>query len=242
MDTRDLIISRMTRNKETFCEFFDMLYNAGLSEITYDYRDDDNFSFRRINDAVGINDISVYFADPEYFDNIVKSSDGAGQISVITPTDTDFSKYAADWNMPKRRQFCKSAPSEEPTSDGISLLDSSHAEIMKNCTSDRARDYFGMAVEYGGECYAIIDGGIRCFLSALVTKKSNSVEINWIYTEPEYREKGYASELLRKVSNRFASDGLTVTYHCAESNIASAKTAIKSGFIETDTEIIFERK
>ena len=99
-----------------------------------------------------------------------------------------------------------------------------------------------MSIEFGGECYAIIDGCIRCFLSTLVTKKSNSVEIGWIYTEPEYREKGYASELLKKVSDRYASEGLTVTYHCAESNIASAKTALKSGFIETDTEIIFERK
>ena len=99
-----------------------------------------------------------------------------------------------------------------------------------------------MAVEYGGDCYAIIDGEIRCFLNTLVTKKSGMVEVVWIYTEPQYRNKGFASELLKNVSDHYASDGLTVTYHCADSNIASAKTALKSGFIETATEIIFERK
>lgn len=242
MNPYDLIISRMSRDKEVFCEFFSILYNKGACELVCDYRDDDNFSFRRKSDVVGINDITVYFTDPAYFDSIMSTSDGANIISIITPTDFDFSKYSSDWNINKRRQFCKSDASETSTMDGATLLVASHADMMNSCTSGTARNNYEMAMAFGADCYAIIYDRIRCFLSTLVTKKSNSVEIAWIYTEPEYREKGYASELLKKVSDRYASEGLTVTYHCAESNIASAKTALKSGFTETDTEIIFERK
>lgn len=242
MNTYELIISRMSRDKESFCEFFANLYSGGKCEIICDYRDEDNFSFRRINPAFGLNDITVYFTDSEYFDRIMSATDGANIISVLTPTDTDFSKYSSEWNINKRRQFCKSIASESPASDGITLLDATHADLMNSCTSDRARNYYAMAVEFGDECHAVIDGGIRSFIGTSVVKKSGMIEICWIYTEPGYREKGYASELLKKVSDRYASEGLIVTYHCAESNIASAKTALKSGFIETDTEIVFERK
>ena len=242
MNTYELIISRMTQDKEAFCDFFANLYNCGKSEIICDYRDDDNFSFRRINPAFGLNDITIYFTDPDYFNGIMSASDGANIISLVTPTDADFSKFSAEWNINKRRQFCKSIASESPATDGITLLDASHSDLMSACTSDRARDYYGMAVQYGDDCYAVIDGNIRSFIGTSMVKKSGMIEICWIYTEPDYREKGYASELLKKVSDRYASEGLTVTYHCAESNIASAKTALKSGFIETDTEIIFERK
>ena len=231
-----------TNEKQKFCEFLACLYNCGMCEVFVDYRDDNNFCFHRRAEQFGINDLYIYFEDINYFDSVIRLYEGLTTVSIITPLDLDTNKYENDWKISVRRQFYKDKASKTAISNNYTQLNKSHISIIDSSTSDTVKCNYNMALEYDGENYAVLSDKLFCFLSTSKTEKADLIEIDWIYTEPQHRKKGYATQLLEDVSNYYLSKGLLVTYHCSKENLASANTAVKSGFVETSEEIIFERK
>lgn len=243
MNAFEMIESRCLGNKEAFCEFLACIYNKGRCEISADFKDDSHFYFQRKDEAFGINDASVFSDDTDYIDSILRSCEGLQQVSIISSNGFDMKKYEAEWKVCVRRQFYKnSVQSGDSSIESCTQLDKSHSSVIEASSSETVKRNYAMAMDFDDECYAHVDGGLICFLSTSPNKKVNAMEINWIYTELEFRNKGYASDLLSKVSDYYVTQGRMLTYHCADSNTASANTALKAGFTETVNEIILERK
>lgn len=243
MNAIEMIESRCLGNKEAFCEFLACLYNKGKCEISADFKDDSHFYFQRKDEAFGINDASVFSDDTDYLDSALRSCEGLQQVSIISSNGLDMKKYEDEWKVCVRRQFYKTnVQSKNSSIDTCTRLDKSHSSVINASSSETVKNNYFMAMDFDDECYAHIDGGLICFLSTGCNKKVNAMEVNWIYTEPEYRNKGYASDLLSNVSDYYVTKGWMITYHCADSNTASANTALKSGFTETVNEIILERR
>lgn len=214
-----------------------------MCEISGDFKDDSHFYFHRKGEAIGINDASVFSDDTDYIDSVLRSCDGLQMVTVISANAIDMKKYEDEWKVSTRRQFYKdSVQSKDSSIDSCTRLDKSHSSVIEASSSETVRQNYAMAMDFDDECYAHIDGGLISFLSTAPIKKVNAIEINWIYTEPEFRNKGYASALLGKVSDYYVTKGWMLTYHCAGSNTASANTALKAGFTETVGEIILERR
>lgn len=233
----DKIEQIMKDDKETFCEFLTCFYNKGLAQIVCDYKDNKNFWFRRKNEQFGINDMFIYCEDKDYFEKNIYSFDG----SVITAiTAFEIPSVQGNWKMSKRRQFCKNKTLDN-SFDAVKLNET-HKPTIEKSVSNTTKDNFSVAVEFGETCYGIIDKELQCFASISEINKADMVEISWIHTEPKYREKGYAARLLGAVSDLYVNKGMLVTYHCDSENIASAKTALKSGFRELVTETILEKQ
>lgn len=237
------IENKCVRQKEIFCEFLTCLYNSGLCKVSFDYKDEFNFCFHRCNDSFGINDLFVYFEDDSYFDYLLYLYNGAKTISIITPISFETEKLTNEWKVSVRRQFYKKKISNNSySSEDVVLLNNEHTSMINGCTSDVVKNNYKTCMDFEEESFAIVRDQLECFLSTSKVEKANMLEVNWIYTEPAYRNKGCASKLLTSVSNVYIKKGILVTYHCNNENIASANTALKSGFIETVPEIILERK
>lgn len=235
----DQIEQIMKKDKETFCEFLTCLYNKGLAHIICEYKDDNNFWFRRVNEQFGINDMFVCCDDIDYFDKIISSFDGF-VLTAIMPFDISEAQIQDNWKISKRRQFCKSK-ADSDSCDAV-RLDASYKPLIQTSASETTKENFSLAIEYDEPCFGFFKDELCCFASVSEIKKTDITEINWIHTEPKCRNKGYASVLLRDVSNLYATKGILVTYHCDSENIASAKTALKSGFKEVAKEIVLEKR
>ena len=243
MNDFERIENKFLGNKEAFCEFLSSLYNKGMCKISVGFKDDLHFYFHRENNVFGINDLFIYSEDFDYIDSVLRSCDGLLTASIISSNGLDVKRYENEWKVSVRRQFYKNSMSSDDSSfDTYTQLDKSHSSVIEASSSETVRQNYAMAMDFDDECYAHIDGGLISFLSTCCNKKVNAIEINWIYTEPEYRNKGYAASLLSKVSDYYVSKGYMTTYHCSNNNIASANTALKAGFVETVNEIILERK
>lgn len=234
----DKIEQIMKKDKETFCEFLTCLYNKGLAQIFCEYRDDNNFWFRRVNEQFGINDMFVFCDDIDYFDKTISSFDGF-VLTAIVPFDLYGVQIQDNWKISKRRQFYKSK--SDSNSCDVVRLDASYTSLIQKSASERTKENFSLAIEYDEPCFGLFKDELCCFASVREIKKADIAEINWIHTEPPCRNKGYASVLLSGISNLYATKGMLVTYHCDSKNIASAKTALKSGFKEVAEEIVFEK-
>lgn len=243
MNVIEMIESRCLGNKEAFCEFLACLYNKGRCEISADFKDDSHFYFHRKDEAFGINDASIFSDDTDYLDSVLRSCEGLQTVGIISSNSLNTKKYEDEWKVCVRRQFYKtSALTDSSSLDTCTRLDKSHYSVIEASSSETVKQNYAMSMDFDDECYAHIDGGLISFLSTAPNKKVNAMEINWIYTEPEFRNKGYASDLLGKVSDYYVTKGWMLTYHCADSNTASANTALKAGFTETVNEIILERR
>ncbi len=243
MNDFERIENRFLGNKEDFCEFIACLYNKGMCEVTVDFKDDSHFYFHRNGEALGINDASVFSDDTDYIDSVISKCDGLQIVSIISSNGLDMKKYEGEWEVSVRRQFYKNSVLSEDSSIGdCTRLDKSHSSVINASSSETVKQNYAMAMEFDDDCYAHIDGGLKCFLSTSCNKKVNAMEVNWIYTEPNFRKKGYASDLLSRVSDYYVTKGYMLTYHCDSNNIASANTALKAGFTEAVNEIILERR
>lgn len=233
----DKIEHIMKNDKKTFCEFLTCFYNKGLAQILCEYKDNKNFWFRRVNEQFGINDMFIYCEDKDYFEKTISSFDGF----VITAITTFVvCPVQSNWKISKRRQFYKDIADSD--SCNAVRLDETHKTFVDNSVSDTTKDNYSVAIEFDESCYGLVDSELYCFASVSEVNKANITEISWMHTEPQHRNKGYAAKLLGAVSDLYVKKGMLVTYHCDSENIASAKTALKSGFKETVTEIILEKK
>ncbi len=245
MNDFERIENRFLGNKEDFCEFLACLYNKGMCEVSADFKDDSHFYFRRNGEALGINDASIFSDDTDYIDSVLSNCEGLQIVNIISSNTLDMKKYEDEWKVCTRRQFYKNSVLSELDAcirDACTRLDKSHSSFINASSSEAVKRNYAMAMDFDDECYAHIDGGLKCFLSTCCNKKVNAMEINWIYTEPEFRNKGYASDLLGKVSDYYVTKGFMLTYHCDSNNTASANTALKAGFTEAVNEIILERR
>lgn len=243
MNDFEKIENKCLGNRGLFCEFLGCLYNKGMCDISVDYKDGMNFYFHRSSEAFGINDAFICSDDSDYISGVLGSCGELTTAVIIPSGDFDTKRYENSWKVGVRRQFYKSCLSSEPVSDGGYIrLDRTHFSVISESSSDVVKRNYAMSLDFDEACYAVIDGGLKCFLSTGSNKKTNMTEITWIYTEPEYRNKGYASDLLRKVSDCCVSEGVMMTYHCRFENAASANTALKAGFTETVNEIILEKR
>ncbi len=115
--------------------------------------------------------------------------------------------------------------------------------MIQTSQSETSKQNYELSLEFGDSCYAIIsDNQLISFASVGKLEQAKLAEINWIYTEENYRRQGYGHRLLQGIINELVSDGYLVTYHCALENEASARTAIRGGMGFELDEIIFERK
>ena len=232
----DKIERIMINDKKIFCEFLTCFYNKGLTQILCNFKDNKNFWFRRINEQFGINDMFIYSSDKTFLEKAICTFDG----SVITAiTSFENLSVQGNWRISKRRQFFKNK-ADDKFGNAVKL-DETHKLLVENSISDITRTNYSLAIEFDESCYGLIDSELYCFASVSEVNKADITEISWIHTEPKHRKKGYASELLSAVSDLYANKGMLVTYHCDSENVASAKTALKSGFSEAVTEIILEK-
>ncbi len=242
MNAQKQIENICASKKEVFSEFLTCLCNCGLCEVNCYYKDEGNFYFHRHNDLFGINDLFIFFEDESFFKHTLKQYKELYTVSVITPLAIDINELNSEWKISFRRQFYKNTKTRKINTNEHVVLNKDHVNLISKSTSNTTIDNYKMSLEYDDECYAIATEELKSFLSTSKVQQQGIVEINWIYTEPQYRFGGYASRLLTEVSNLYVEKGFFVSYHCNKDNIASANTALKSGFTETNTEIILERK
>ena len=245
MDICDIskIENIMLHKKNVFCEFLTCLHNSGLCDITVDFKNDSNFCFCRSSKDFGINDLFIYFDDEAYFFNILSRYADVNCITVIPKINYDLSFFIKTWKVTQRRQFTKDKSDGLKIYNDLTELTTSHLKYIEKSTSETVKNNYAISMKFDDECYAIIkDDALYCFASVSKVETLKLAEVNWIYTEPEYRYKGCATQLLSQVADKLISKGYTVTYHCACTNVASATTALRCGFEEVTEEIVMERE
>lgn len=244
MNPKTKVMEILLAEPEKFNEFIMCLFNRGLGDIEFGYCNDQNFYYQITKKTFNINNIFIFSDDSCYFEKASKSDPNINMITLIsTEKDLDSIDFDSKWKKSIRKQFTKSKESFAPPLD-FTLLNKNHKWIIEKSESIRVKDNYELAIEYDDECYGIIyNDELVSFLS--ISKIDNEqiklAEINWIFTEPKYRKQGYAAKLLQNVSNLLLQRHYLISYHCVSSNIASAKTAFKSGMKEVIDEIIYER-
>lgn len=243
------IEAAMFRDPIKYNEFIQCYYNRGKADMAYGYKDDNNFWFRRSMPVFNMNEIYISFDDSDYLcENLQDKPELNSVTCVYAAEEFDTSLYENTWKVFGRRQFTMSEPQGSNSKAQIEyfLINSECENIINKSESERVRQNYTLSIghEDTNPCYAAIKNGILVsFLSISILKleQIKIAEINWIYTETAHRRKGYAGALLSGAANTLLNDGCLVTYHCAETNVASANTAISSGMIETTREICFTK-
>lgn len=245
MEFEKKIMELLLANPRTYNELIMCLVNKGLANMEYGYRNDRNFYFHRTCKQFYMDDIFIVSDEPSYLKEVMDQAEELNMLTGIFPKE-NWDTFRADskWKTSIRRQFTKSAQSPMLTLD-FTRLDKSHQSVVEKSESQESRENYAMTMEYGGECYGIIrEHKLVSFLSISKLDYSEHLklaEINWIYTEPSYRKQGYAAQLLNNVSNLLIQKHYLVTYHCAGTNEASAKTALKGGLEEESSELVYTK-
>ncbi len=101
-------------------------------------------------------------------------------------------------------------------------------------------DLTGFEPEEGAVCYGIeSDGCIVAVAGENLTLREGQLAEIAVETAPAYRRRGYASHLIRVVTNDLCKQGFTVIYKTDLTNLASQKAAKKAGLELSGTEYHF---
>ena len=243
MDDREKIERVLLGDKRQYSDFIGSFFHHGRYELHCGYQDCNNFSYGTNMEAYHRNDLYIKADDADYFKQAIRNRPDLTHVFLLSSDDNmELSEYEGTWLISKRKQFTKSEEGSADPTD-FCLLDDSHRQIVEKSESDRSRECYSMAMEYEDCCYGLIRNNelLSFIFVPEVTKPTELANISWIYTESVYRKMGYASKLLQNVSNLYIRQGYLVAYQCAEDNVASAKTALKSGMSREADIICFER-
>ena len=105
------IEAAMFRDSIKYNEFIQCYYNRGKADITYGYKDDSNFWFRRSMPVFNINELFISFDNSDYLcENLQDKPELNSVTCVYAAEEFDTSLYENTWKVFERRQFTMSEP------------------------------------------------------------------------------------------------------------------------------------
>lgn len=248
MNNKEKIEKIVYNNFESYYDFLRLISNC--KDVSYYYRDPRNFGRKRTL-FLGENvykDIYLISDDIEYIKEYVRQEPDADIFSLYYNKEFDNNLFTDNWSIYRNYTFYKKTPNSGAAAENCIRLTSEHKELVEATSIDRLHDYYGLDINYNDELYEnyaiVLDNKIISYLAVgkYTTLGIKNAEICWIFTQPAFRQRNYAQQLLNFVCNILINKGYMVTYHCDSENIASMNTALKAKMIKSAEQIILQKK
>ncbi|MBX7131917.1 MAG: GNAT family N-acetyltransferase [Fimbriimonadaceae bacterium] len=196
--------------------------------------------------AIGGSLVRRYPPEVAPFVALVEPSDDAEQalLDITTPGETvcflQFRPQAECWTIKNHISIVQfvwagGRPAEEP---GTELLSDDDLPAMLDLTALVYPAYFREGTARLGAYYGIKEGDRLCSMAGIRMAMDGYQEISAVCTHSEFRQRGYAARLIRRLVQHIQDAGDTPFLHTEAENLAARAMYAKLGF-QVRTEIPF---